>query len=91
VHHSIANPAYILIDGPIVPSGVSFSYQYNPTNLNAQFPNLEVDARLQGPASSDPVFLSFAISGTDSNGDFQSRSRNFTIFYDRLISLEVAS
>jgi hypothetical protein len=91
VHHSVTNSSYILTDGPIVPSGVSFSYQYNPTNLNAQFPNLEIDARLEGPASSDPVFLSFAITGTDSNGDFQSRSRSFTIFYDRLISLEAAS
>ncbi len=91
VHHTVTNPAYILQDGPITPSGVSFSYQYNPTNLNAAFPNLEVDARLEGAAAADPVVLTFAVTGTDADGHFQMRSRMFTIFYDRLISLEAGS
>ena len=84
VHHTVTIPGYIARSGPLNTSGASFSFQYNPTNLNAALPNFEVDARLDGPAASDPVSMTFAV--TDTNG--QIRVRTFTIFYDRLLTLE---
>jgi hypothetical protein len=88
VDHTVTIPGFILRDGPITVSGASFSFQHNPTNLNAAFPNVEVDARLRGPAASDPVTLTFAVTGVDSSGQFQIRTRTFTILYDRLLTLE---
>ena len=88
VDHSVTIPGFLLRSGPINVNGTSFSYQHNPTNLNAIFPNLEVDARLDGPAAADPVTLTFVVTGEDADGQPQIRTRLFTIFYDRLISLE---
>jgi hypothetical protein len=90
VDHTLTSPGFILRSGPLPLSGTSFSFQHNPTNLNTAFPNLEVDARLEGAAASDPVILSFAVTGIDGNGERQVRSRVFTIMYDRLITLEAA-
>jgi hypothetical protein len=88
VDHTVTIPGFILRDGPITVSGASFSFQHNPTNLNNAFPNVEVDARLNGPAASDPVTLTFAVTGMDEAGQFQIRTRTFTILYDRLLTLE---
>jgi hypothetical protein len=88
VDHTITIPGFILRHGPIAVNGASFSFQHNPTNLNAAFPNVEVDARLNGPAASDPVTLTFVVTGTDETGRFQIRTRTFTILYDRLLTLE---
>ena len=88
VDHTVTTPGYVLRSGPLPVSGASFSYQHNPTNLNAAFPNLEVDARLRGPAASDPVTLTFAVTGMDAAGRFQIRTRTFTIMYDRLLTLQ---
>lgn len=88
VDHTVTIPGFILRDGPLTVNGASFSFQHNPTNLNAAFPNVEVDARLSGPAAADPVTLTFAVTGTDETGQFQIRTRTFTILYDRLLTLE---
>lgn len=88
VDHTVTIPGFILRDGPITVSGASFNFQHNPTNLNSAFPNVEVDARLHGAAASDPVTLTFAVTGTDESGRFQIRTRTFTILYDRLLTLE---
>jgi hypothetical protein len=77
-------PGYIVRSGPLTLSGLSFSFQHNPTDLNAAFPNIEVDARLDGPSASDPVSMTFTV--TDDTG--QIRTRTFTILYDRLLTLE---
>jgi hypothetical protein len=88
VHHTVTTPSYVLRSGPLPLSGSSFSFQHNPTNLNAAFPNIEVDARLDGPAAADPVTITFVALGTDAEGQMQMRSRVFTILYDRLLTLE---
>ena len=84
VEHTVTIPGYILRSGPLNASGSSFNYQHNPTNLNDVFPNIEIDARLDGPAATDPVTFTFAV--TDETG--RIRVRTFTILYDRLLSLQ---
>ncbi|MBZ0296738.1 MAG: hypothetical protein K8L99_29525, partial [Anaerolineae bacterium] len=88
VHYTVTIPSYILEDGTQPVSGQSFSYQYNPINLNRRFAMLETDARTRGAAASDPVTLSFMATGLDSNGRLQMRSRTFTIFHDRLLTVQ---
>jgi hypothetical protein len=88
VDHTVTIPGFLLRFGPINVSGSTFSFQHNPTNLHALFPNVEVDARLDGPAAADPVTLTFVVSGEDADGRPQIRTRIFTILYDRLITLE---
>ncbi len=89
VYHTITTPFAILEQGPLRTSGLSFSYQYNPTNLNRVFSNLENNGQGSGPAASDVVTLTFVVTGLDENGAFQIRSRTFTIRHDRMLSLEV--
>jgi hypothetical protein len=88
VDHAVTIPGFLLRAGPLNVSGTSFSFQHNPTNLSALFPNIEVDARLDGPAAADPVTLTFVATGEDADGQPQIRTRVFTILYDRLITLE---
>lgn len=89
VYHTVTTPFAILEQGPLRNSGLSFSYQYNPTNLNRVFSNLENNGQGSGPAASDVVTLTFVVTGLDENGAFQIRSRTFTIRHDRMLSLEV--
>lgn len=88
VGHTLTVPGFIVSSGPINVSGRSFSYQYNPTNLNRIFPNIENDARLRGPAASDPVTLTFVATGLDAAGKSQILTRTFSIMHDRLTTLE---
>ncbi len=88
VQHTITIPGFIVASGPIAVNGRSFSYQYNPTNLNRSFPIIENDARLDGPAASDPVTLTFVAMGQDSAGQSQILTRTFSIMHDRLTTLE---
>lgn len=88
VEHTLTIPGFVLRDGPLPTSGGSFTFQHNPTNLSTAFPNVEVDARLSGPAAADPVSLTFAVTGVDQNGQRQIRTRTFTILYDRLLTLD---
>lgn len=86
VYHSLTTPAFVLDQGPLRPSGQTVSYQYNTTNLIKKFPNLESTGQGEGPAASDVVTLTLAISGRDANGTLQIRTRTFTIAHDRLMT-----
>ncbi len=86
---TLATPAFPLVDEELPVQGRSLNYQYSPTQLAARFPFYEADdARLIGPSASDPVRITFVITGLDENGVFSARARQFTLRYDRLISLE---
>lgn len=87
IYRTLTTPGYILEDGELRLNGRSFSYQYHPTNQRLSFPNIEVEGRVAGAAASDAKVLTFAISGVDSDGIPQIRTRAFTILHDRLISL----
>jgi hypothetical protein len=88
VRHTVTIPGFVVTSGPINVSGRSFSYQYNPTNLNRSFPNIENDARLHGPAASDPVTLTFVATGQNAAGESRILTRTFSIMHDRLTTLE---
>jgi hypothetical protein len=84
VYHVITIPGYRLVDEPLRATGSSFSFQYNPTNLSKDFPNLENNGQGSGSAASDVVTLTFVATGIDSDGQFQILTRTFTIAHDRL-------
>jgi hypothetical protein len=84
VYHVLTTPSYVLTDAPLRATGVSFSYQYNPTNLSRDFPFLENNGQGSGPAASDVVTLTFMATGIDANGALQFLTRTFTIAHDRL-------
>jgi hypothetical protein len=86
--YTLTTPSVILDSGELRINGRSFSYAYNPGQLARSFPNLEIDTRVSGPFVSDARTLTIYASGTDGNGQPQFLARTFTIFHDRLISLE---
>lgn len=85
---TLTTPGMILDAGELRVNGRSISYAYNPTQLARSFPNLEVDTRFSGAFVSDARTLTIFASGTDGRGQPQFLARTFTIFHDRLISLE---
>jgi hypothetical protein len=88
VYATVTTPSYVLENGPLRPSGSSFSYQYNTTRLSDVTPTLENNPGGSGPASSDVVTITFVISGIDLNGQTQIRSRTFTLMYDRMMTFQ---
>lgn len=86
VYHTIATSGFVLAQGPLRPSGRSFSFQYNPTNLARGFTNFEFNGQGDGPAASNRVELTFVVSGVDASGKLQTRSRTFTITHDRMMT-----
>ncbi len=84
----VASPSYVLDAGALNIFGTSASYQLNPGALAQRFPNLEADGRGQGPAASDVLTLTFAISGVDADGQRRVATRTLTRFHDRLLTFE---
>lgn len=80
----VTMPGYVLSISELRVSGGSFSFQYNPSNLARDFPNLESNGRGSGPASADVVTLTFVATGLDADGQPQIHSRSYTIAHDRL-------
>jgi hypothetical protein len=82
VYHTLTTASYILSDGILPHLTQSFSFQYSPASLSREFPNLEPD----GP--SDVVTITFVVTGRDDKGQFEIRSRTFTLMNDRLVTLD---
>ncbi|MBZ0289776.1 MAG: hypothetical protein K8I30_19290, partial [Anaerolineae bacterium] len=61
---------------------------YSPANLNGRFPNLEINTRRAGAAAADPVTLTVVVTGFNTRGQLDIRSRTFHILHDRLLTLE---
>ncbi|MCL4249452.1 MAG: hypothetical protein KJ065_15015 [Anaerolineae bacterium] len=87
VYYTLTAPGFLIEQGTLRLSGRTFSYQHNPTNVARRFPNMEVDGRAHGVASSDPHRLTMMIIARDEVGRPRTSYRTFTIFHDRLISL----
>jgi hypothetical protein len=85
---TLTTPGTILEAGELRLNGRSVSYVYNASQLARRFPNLEIDTRVSGPSVSDARTLTIYASGTDASGQPQFLARTFTIFHDRLISLD---
>ena len=88
VYRTLTMPGYILEDGALRVSGRSFNYTLNPAQISAAFPNFETDTRVQGVSASDARTLTLFATGVDAAGERQVRVRTYTIFHDRLLSLE---
>ncbi len=87
VHLTVSAPGYVLVQRALPLSGRSFSFQRNLTDINREFPNIEVEGRADGPAASDAHRVIFFVQGRDENGSARTLYRAFTFFHDRLISL----
>lgn len=85
-YRTLTMPGYILDDGALR-SITPAAYQYSPPQIALEFP-LEATGRGDGNAASRVVTLTFAITGTDSEGRRQIATRTFTIMHDRLYSFE---
>lgn len=88
VRYTTTIPGYLVSSGTLNVSGRSFTYQYNPFQLDSTLPNWESSPTAQGPASSDVVTITLVASGTDAQGERQYRYRLITIRHDRLLTLE---
>ena len=88
VTHTLALPGFLVETGPIAVTGNSFSYQYNPANLNKRFPNFETVGDVVGPAAADPATLTITVTGSDAEGRAQIRCRVFSILHDRILSFD---
>jgi len=86
---TLAFPGAVAEDGTLPIQGTALRYQFNPTNLSNRFPFYEgADGRVDGPASSDPVTLTFVITGDNAAGRFDVLARQVTLRHDRLITLD---
>lgn len=71
VSHTLTMPGFILDQGEITVTDGTFSYQYDPIQLNQDFPNLDIrDQSNEGPTpqSVDTITLTFFIEGVDQSG-----------------------
>jgi hypothetical protein len=84
---TLTMPGFVLFDAPLTITGRTIDFQYNPVALHFDFPNFENEGQ-GGAFVSDPLMLTFFITGTDANGDFAARARSFSLFHDRMLSLE---
>ena len=84
---TLRTPSYILTDSTVRINGRSFGYQFAPANIRGSFPNIENEPRGSGSAVVDPMTLTVVIVGTDSAGALQMQSRQYTLFYNRLMQL----
>jgi hypothetical protein len=82
-------PSTVLQDSEVTIQGTALRYQFNPAGINQRFPYYEgQDGRIDGAASSDPVTLTFVITGTNATGQFDIRARQVTIRHDHLLTVE---
>ncbi len=86
IYHTLSIPGQVLEEGMLNPAGTTLSYQYSPPILTKLFPNLENGQQGSGPSAGDTFTLTIVMTGTDSSGQSQIRSRTFTIAFDRLFT-----
>ncbi|MCC6802474.1 MAG: hypothetical protein IT319_06295 [Anaerolineae bacterium] len=86
-YYTLTTPGYIIEDGQLRINGRNFTYQYTAPLQSRAFPNLENDGR-SGSYIADVRTLTFVATGIDASGEFQIRSRTFTLMHDRLITTE---
>ncbi len=86
IYHTLSIPGQVLEQGLLRPAGATLSYQYSPPILGKLFPNVENGEQGSGPSAGDTFTLTIVMTGTDSNGQSQIRSRTFTIAFDRLFT-----
>ncbi len=86
-YRTLTMPGVVLQDGEVSLTGRNLTYTYSSDELNDTFANVEVEGRTAGSAAADTKMLTVAFMGTDASGAPQIRTRVFTIFHDRLVSI----
>ncbi len=86
IYHTLSIPGQVLEEGLLRPAGTTLSYQYSPPILGKLFTNVENGEQGSGPSAGDTFTLTIVMTGTDSSGQPQTRSRTFTIAFDRLFT-----
>jgi hypothetical protein len=87
-YRTVTTPGYVLDDGQLQTAAASFPYQYSPPRIADSFPILETQGGITGPAGSDIVTVTFAVSGVDENGQRQLYTRTFEFLTNRILSFE---
>lgn len=87
VDYTVTMPGVLVDEGQLPVTGSTFSYAYTPNDINARFPNFEVDGRVTGAWVSDPLTLTILLSGTDPRGEPAVLPRQVHLLNDRLLSL----
>lgn len=86
-YRTLTMPGYVLDDGTLRAVSPT-AYQYSPSQLALEFPNLEVEGRASGMAASDIVTITFAVEGINADGRRDMAVRTFTVAQDKLYSFE---
>ncbi|GAB5493478.1 MAG: hypothetical protein Phog2KO_36930 [Phototrophicaceae bacterium] len=76
-HYVVRTPQWILEQGELDTFSNRASYTFNWSALARLFPSLEAFAT--APSDMDEVTLSFAMTGSDENGNRQTQARIFTL------------
>lgn len=87
VDYTLTMPGVLIDEGQLPVTGSTFSYGYTPNDINARFPNFEVEGRVTGPWVSDPLTLTIIMSGTDPSGMPNMQPVQIHLLNDRLLSL----
>jgi hypothetical protein len=87
-YRTVTTPGYVLDDGLLQTAAATFPYQYSPPRIADSFPILETNGSATGPAASDIVTVTFAVSGLDANGQRQVYTRTFEFLTNRILSFE---
>jgi hypothetical protein len=85
-YQTVRLPGHVVSDGPVNLSQGRLNYQYNPAAMSRDFPSLEFDGAGEGPAGSDVVTITFAITGIDEDGNPAIRTRTYYVMHDRLFT-----
>jgi hypothetical protein len=86
-HRTLGAPGLIVAQGDIRLTGRSLNQQYNPTDINRAYSQIESESRITGAAASDRITITLFIEGVDPDGAQQFQARVFSFLHDRLISL----
>lgn len=85
LHYTVRTGSVVLDQGRRA-VGTNFAqYEFDRTAIAQRFPQIEGNG--SGPAASDEIFLTFALTGTDMEGVSVVRTRAFTLRHDQLYTL----
>ena len=69
--------------------GGGFSYQFDPRQIVDLYPAYEGNnGRFSGASASDPVSITFFITGLDENGQSATATRQFMLWHNRLMTFQ---
>lgn len=86
-YYTVSTDAYLMDSGELQVFAGNATYAFDPVALAQDFP-FEASGAGDGASGSDVVTVRMVITGTDADGDFQTRSRTFYMLHDRILTLD---